>query len=986
MPSGLVKGLRVSFSGTWTRHPEYGLQVKADAVEVAVPESSDTRGMASYLATTVPGVGPKTASKLVEALGADAVLGIMNAAAEGDPGAVKKLASVLKGKTGAILSGWSTGRGERAAVDALVELGIRRALAAKAVEAAGPDVVAQVRTNPFDALRGIRGFTFEVLDQLAASMGLASSHPGRVQAAVLERLSDRAAKQGHVYLPLADVTRGALDLLRGGQRGTGVFGGLPEQGPYLQAHPDDVADAQSSAASGRLPDERDIHTALAALVASRKVVVESPSDVDTGGSAAWPSGAEGPTQAMWQHEPVFGGDNGSGMDGDSSRWHPRSRVYVMPLYQDETDIAFALGIRAPPIYVDADGSPMQAPAPPVSDDVAAWMEAQEPPLTAGQRDIIATALSSDACVLTGGPGTGKSFVTAALVRLWRQQGKRVRLCAPTGRAAQRLAQLLSKQGMTCLPAMPPNQFGRRAQRDDGDVIHLDGRRGGASSTTDSLSAAQYYDPDVHDAVPLAVVAPSTVHRLLEFIPRGEKASSGGAEGVDDSSPKSANEDDGAASGDVSPSSSSRLVYEGTFRRNATTPLDCDVLIVDEASMLDVPLAGALFRALPHNASVLLVGDADQLLPVGPGCPLHDILQARFLPSVALTEVVRTAQASLIAASSASILAGRLPPLAPVHVEDEDAQVASPRKSSAAWKLPPPRLPWNATSPGFDASAVAPVPAHVAIKAGCDALWIRLPEWGADAQSGSEEDFGAGDARAAVSALSELIQYTLPAAGWDPTQELQVVSPMRKAAAGSAALCTRLGPLFNPGQQHRVLHRTTSFSPGDRVLQTENDYVRGVFNGDLGVVTAVSPGTGTGARVKSITVDFSNRDSGSAAAQAQQIQTYVGDELAQLVPAWAVTVHKAQGCEFSVVAVSLSNAHGIALQRNSLYTAASRASQLLVVISSKRALMQALANKHQGVRHSHLGQRLLLAAARRTGAKRHYHAAAARRDADEYPPF
>jgi exodeoxyribonuclease V alpha subunit len=232
----------------------------------------------------------------------------------------------------------------------------------------------------------------------------------------------------------------------------------------------------------------------------------------------------------------------------------------------------------------------------------------------------------------------------------------------------------------------------------------------------------------------------------------------------------------------------------------------------------------------------------------------------------------------------------------------------------------------------------------------------------------------------------LIQYTLPAAGWDPTQELQVVSPMRKAAAGSAALCTRLGPLFNPGQQHRVLHRTTSFSPGDRVLQTENDYVRGVFNGDLGVVTAVSPGTGTGARVKSITVDFSNRDSGSAAAQAQQIQTYVGDELAQLVPAWAVTVHKAQGCEFPVVAVVLSAAHGIALQRNSLYTAASRASQLLVVISSKRALMQALANKHQGVRHSHLGQRLLLAAARRTGAKRHYHAAAARRDADEYPPF
>ena len=949
-----AKGARVTFSGTWTQHREFGLQIKAEVVELALPDGRDVAGVEAFLAATVPGVGPKTAANLVEALGAERVLDVMNAAAQGDAAAGAKVRNVLKGRTAALLAGWSSGALQRDAVQALVNLGLPRGLASRAVEAKGVDVATSVKRCPFTALRGVKGCTFPVLDDLATQLGLPPSAPGRVQAAVLDRLSDKAVKGGHAFTPLADVARSCLDLLHAPRPGLATAaaaaqsGGFAPQGPHPQVHPDDVASALDGALGGRAPHEGDVYAALDALQRGTKVVVEAY-EGESSGASPWPSGDDSPAEAMWQHEPSFGGD------GDHQHWHPRSRVYLAQMHQDEVDVAKALASRAA-----AAASPAALPS-----DVATWLAGQEPALTEGQVECIATALTARGCVVTGGPGTGKSFVTAALVKLWRQRGASVRLCAPTGRAAQRLQELLTKQGMTCLPAPP---LGRPPWAADSDA----GREGGSGSG----GASMFYTSETHDAQPHVVAAPSTVHRLLDFVPRGDKgraSQAGVADGAEDSGSSSAASAVDAADGPTDAGES--LAYEGTFRRNAENPLDCDVLVVDEASMLDLPLAGALLRALPRHATLLLVGDQDQLLPVGPGSPLHDVLASRVLPVVALTEVVRTAATSLIASSSAAILAGRLPPLAPVHVEEEEEH--APVSGLKGLKLPPPRLPWDATSPKFDAGAASPVAATLAIKAGLDALWVRLPESYA---GGSTDESGSGDASAAVAALQELIGFTLPGLGFTPADDLQVLSPMRKAAAGSAALCTKLGPLLNPpaaAGRPRVQHRSVVFSVGDRVLQTENDYTRGVFNGDLGVVTHVQPGTSGAApsasssrsgmpfggssmsqpgRVKSITVRF---DTGglTSAGGSSGVQVYTGDELSQLVPAWAVTVHKAQGCEFPVVALVLSPSHGISLQRNMLYTATSRASKLLIVLSSRRALQQALKNTHQSGRNSHLVARL-----------------------------
>jgi ATP-dependent exoDNAse (exonuclease V) alpha subunit len=956
----VAKGARVTFSGTWTQHREFGLQIRADAVEMALPDGRDVAGVEAFLAATVPGVGPKTASNLVEVLGAEKVLDVMNAAAGGDSAALAQVRKVLKGRTAALLAGWSSGALQRDAVQSLVDVGLNRGLASNAVEAKGVDVAAAVKRCPFTALRGIKGCSFEVLDDLAAHLGLPPAAPGRVQAALLDRLGDRAVKGGHAYTPLGDVARSCLDLLHAPRGATSAAaaaaaaaqsGGLPPQGPHPQVHPDDVAAGLDGAIGGRAPHEGDVYAAVEALQRAGKVVMELFDGSGGSSAAAWPSGDDSPAEAMWQHEPAFGGDH------EQREWHPANRVYMASLHQDEVDVATALGARA---------APPTAHPPRLPPDVAAWVAKQgQPALTEGQIECIATALTSKACILTGGPGTGKSFVTAALVKLWRQRGASVRLCAPTGRAAQRLQELLTKQGMTCLPAPP---LGRPAWSPDAEG----GSGSSSSSSSDGGGAAMFYSSDAHDATPHIVAAPSTVHRLLDFVPRGEggRGSQGGA--LDAAGDSTANGGAPAAATGGDSDAGDALAYEGTFRRNAENPLDCDVLVVDEASMLDLPLAGALLRALPRHATLLLVGDQDQLLPVGPGSPLHDVLASAVLPVVALTEVVRTAATSLIAASSSAILAGRLPPLAPVHVDEEEQHVPIP-----GLKLPPPRLPWDATSPRFDAAAATPVSASLAIKAGLDALWVRLPE----SYAGGADEFGAGDATAAVTALQELISYTLPGLGFSPVDDLQVLSPMRKAAAGSAALCNKLGPLLNPATaagRPRVQHRSSFFSVGDRVLQMENDYNRGVFNGDLGVVTHVQPGTsgnagganpprtggrfgasGTGqpsGRVKSMTVKF---DTGGVTSSggSSGVQTYVGDELSQLVPAWAVTVHKAQGCEFPVVALVLSPTHGISLQRNMLYTATSRASKLLIVLASRRALQQALKNTHQSGRNSHLVARL-----------------------------
>ena len=308
-----------------------------------------------------------------------------------------------------------------------------------------------------------------------------------------------------------------------------------------------------------------------------------------------------------------------------------------------------------------------------------------------------------------------------------------------------------------------------------------------------------------------------------------------------------------------------------FARNPARPLDADLLIVDEASMIDLPLMRALLEALPREAGLLLVGDGDQLPPVGPGQPFADLLQSGLLTTVTLEEIFRQAAGSGIVQAAHAVRRGRLPSFA----------------------------------------------------GGGDCFGIRISS--------------AEDGRAK---LLELVCRRIPERfGLDPVRELQVLAPANRGPLGVRELNRLLAPHLNPDPGPRLEWRAHRFALGDRVMQTENDYRRELYNGDVGIVVGVDPAA------PELRVAVEGRE-----------VTYRGDELDQLVPAWVTTVHKAQGSEYPAVVLVLAKEHGRMLQRRLLYTAMTRAERLLVLLAEPEAFARAVS--HPGPRrHSLLLRRL-----------------------------
>ena len=212
-----------------------------------------------------------------------------------------------------------------------------------------------------------------------------------------------------------------------------------------------------------------------------------------------------------------------------------------------------------------------------------------------------------------------------------------------------------------------------------------------------------------------------------------------------------------------------------FRRGAELPLECDLLVVDETSMVDVPLMASLLAALPAEAGLLLVGDVDQLPSVGPGQVLADVINSAALPVTRLTEVFRQAASSRIITSAHAINAGQLPDLRP---------------------------------PAGD---------------GASDFYF--------AQADTPEQ--------AVALILKLVGERIPARfGLDPIQQVQVLCPMARGGCGSRALNVELQQLLNPDPSEQVERFGWRFAPGDKVMQVANDYEKEVFNGDLGTVDSL----------------------------------------------------------------------------------------------------------------------------------------------------
>ena len=327
-----------------------------------------------------------------------------------------------------------------------------------------------------------------------------------------------------------------------------------------------------------------------------------------------------------------------------------------------------------------------------------------------------------------------------------------------------------------------------------------------------------------------------------------------------------------------------------FAKDASDPLDCGAVVLDECSMVDITLLDALLEAMPRSARLILVGDADQLPSVGPGRVFADILKSGAVPAVRLTEIFRQAESSRIVSFAHAINAGEHPDF-------------SENKG--------------------------------------DFFFLRRPS-----------------AESAAETIAELCYTRLPRNMGIPAAEVQVLTPTRRGELGTRALNIRLQAALNPplpGKNEKKFGEIT-FREGDRVMQIRNNYDiiwrretagggvetgSGVYNGDVGVLLAVDDASET------LTVDFDGR-----------VAQLGFDALVELEHAWAVTVHKSQGSEYRAVVLAVGDAPPRLLTRGVLYTAVTRAKELLIAVGDEAVAQRSIDNHVQARRYSGLRLRLM----------------------------
>ncbi|MFP4501639.1 MAG: ATP-dependent RecD-like DNA helicase [Candidatus Hydrogenedentota bacterium] len=308
--------------------------------------------------------------------------------------------------------------------------------------------------------------------------------------------------------------------------------------------------------------------------------------------------------------------------------------------------------------------------------------------------------------------------------------------------------------------------------------------------------------------------------------------------------------------------------EGGFTKNEYDPLRAEVLVVDEASMIDIALMHALLKALPPQARLILVGDVDQLPSVGPGNVLMDIIASSAAPVVRLQVVFRQAAESGIISNAHRINTGQ--------------------------------------HPAFNET---------------DFFFI-------------ERD----DPVEARETIIEVVQKRLPRSfHLDPLKDVQVLAPMHRGDAGVSQLNESLQQALNPNG--RPISRK-GFRVGDKVMQLRNNYELEVYNGDVGMITAVNE------EERAVTVDYEGRAVG-----------YTFDNLDELTLAYAATIHKSQGSEYQAVVLTLLPQHYMMLQRNVLYTGITRAKRIAVIVGTQRAVAMAVRNSRTTRRHTRLTERL-----------------------------
>lgn len=323
-----------------------------------------------------------------------------------------------------------------------------------------------------------------------------------------------------------------------------------------------------------------------------------------------------------------------------------------------------------------------------------------------------------------------------------------------------------------------------------------------------------------------------------------------------------------------------------FGKNAGDLLECEAVILDECSMVDISLMSALLEAMPADARLVLVGDADQLPSVGPGDVFSAIIRSEAVPVIRLTDIFRQNRNSRIVRNAHMINRGEHPDLSE-----------------------------NAGD------------------------FFRLKRL---------------QAASTVDTITELCARRLPQNMNIPSTEIQVLSPTRKGELGTINLNKHLQEALNPAAKDKKekLFGNAVFREGDRVMQIRNNYDiiwrsadnsaagSGIYNGDIGVIRSIDP------EQETLTVNFDGK-----------LAVYTFDLLLELEHAWAMTVHKSQGSEFRAVILALCSTSQMLMSRDILYTAVTRAKELLILVGDEQIAFTMIDNVRQSRRYNALRLRI-----------------------------
>lgn len=417
-------------------------------------------------------------------------------------------------------------------------------------------------------------------------------------------------------------------------------------------------------------------------------------------------------------------------------------------------------------------------------------------LSEKQLEAVRAINDNNVCVITGGPGTGKTTIIKTILELYKQEGKKVVLCAPTGRAAKRMSETTGEDA-------------------------------------------------------------KTLHRLLEL---------------------------GKIVSDDSQDINTDL---------AITPIDADIIIVDEVSMVDLFLMNYLVKGIYQGSKLVLVGDVDQLPSVGPGNVLKDIINSEAIVTIVLNKIFRQAAKSKIILNSHKVNEGK--------------------------------------------------------------SFI-----GTEYEKDILEDFFYISENSKTKILDNVISLSTGRlkkyGNYDFLKSIQVITPTKKGELGTKELNKLLQEKINPYQEEKKEKKYGDiiFRENDRIMQIKNnydiyweknndevEYGSGVFNGEFGTIIKINESE------KQIKIKFDD----------EKVAWYQYTDLDQIEHAYAITVHKAQGSEFDVVLMPISQSSPMLLTRNLLYTGMTRAKKLLIIIGNKNIIEFMIKNTDSKKRNTGLQYKL-----------------------------